>query len=268
MNHPTSSALRQGLFRTPCTAALLALTLACQACAGRRARDAESADDAEVSVRESVVPAAPIEANVEQFGNVVTIAATAKCDLRRIRAVQQVVWENGSGSRSSGGSWDAKVLIVAVMVTGGLIIAGATVIDKASKPNLVNPGAKMANGVILGTLGLGLGGAMVWLAAPGTGGGGTSSSRRVEIVDEDAGLVKANVPCGNVESIPARASVTGRLPGPEPVQIALGRLDSQGKLVIDLARKVPAAALEKAGTPRTMPVYIRGGHVGLVRFDP
>lgn len=242
----------------------LALALACQGCAGPGLHGAAT-PDVQVSVRESVVPAAAIDAHMEQVESVVTISAESKCDIHRIRTVDQTRWQISSGFRSSGGSWDAKLLLVGFLLGGGLITAGATVISKAQAPNSKFVVAREVGGVALGVLGLGLGGVAVGIAAPGTGGGG-GSYKVVERVDIDDGLVRADVPCGEVNGVPVRALVTGRLPGPEPVEISLGRLDRRGNVVIDLTKKVPASVLEEAGTPSTMPVYVRETNVGTVRF--
>jgi hypothetical protein len=256
---------RKGLPSMPRAAAFLAISLACQACSGPGLPGAVAPIDTEVSVRESAVPAAEIEARVEQFGSLVTIAARGKCDLHRIRTVDQVTLRGGNVSRSSGGlgvlGWTAGLL-----VASGLAISSGVVVDKALAPNVVNPDAKMVNGVLLGALSLGVVGALIWFSAPRSSGAG-SSHKVTERVEVDDGLVQANVPCGEVQSVPARVSVTGRLPGPKPVEVALGSLDSRGKLVIDLTQKLPGSVLEEAGTPRTMPVYVRGINVGVVRLS-
>ncbi len=76
--------------------AALVLALACQGCAGPGLRGAAT-PDVEVSVRESVVPAAAVDAQMDQVKSLVTISAKAKCDLHRIRTVDPTRWLDRGG---------------------------------------------------------------------------------------------------------------------------------------------------------------------------
>jgi len=259
---------RQGTLSRPGAAAFLALALACQACSGTRFPTpvVPVVRETEVSVQESVVPAAEIQGRVDQLGSTATFTATMRCDLHRIRTVEQVTLRSRSASRSSGGPSNAMGWVAALIVTSGLAVGSVAIISKAQGRDVANPGAKMVNGVILGALGLGVVGTMIWASASYTS-GASGSYKATERVDLDDGLVQANVPCGEETSFPVKAPVTGRLPGPKPVEIALGSLDRLGKLVVNLAAQVPVSARAEAGNPGTMPVYIRGLNVGVVRFD-
>lgn len=243
---------------------LLVLLLAGAGCAGSRGRGAASALDTEVSERDSVVPGAAIEARVEQDGNAVTLSATGTCDLHRIVTVDRVV-AHPSTSGSSGGSWGNLGVVGGLMLGGGGILGGSLVINEATTTPTVNPGAKVVGGAILGLLGLGMTGVMIWTLTPGAS-AQSSTYTTVERGERDDGLVESNVPCEDVNRIPAFLPITGRLPGPKPVEIALGSTDNRGKLRFDVAEAVPPELIADPATPRTMPIYIRGVNAAIIRI--
>jgi hypothetical protein len=247
------------------SASILALALALEACAGSGARSAASALDAEVSERDSIVPGAAIEAQVEQTGNEVTFTARGTCDLHRIVTVDQVL-VHSTTSGASGGSYGNLGVVGGLMLGGGAIVGGSLVINEATTTPTVNPGAKVVGGALLGLLGIGLTGVMIWSLTPSANrSSGTYTS--LERADRDDGLVQSNVPCEDVHSIPGFIPIMGRLPGPKPLEIALGSTDNRGKLRFDVTRAIPPELLADPGTPKTMPIYIRGVNAGVVRID-
>jgi hypothetical protein len=247
------------------SASILALALTLEACGGSGARSAASALDTEVSERDSIVPGAAVEAQVEQTGNEVTFTARGTCDLHRIVTVDQTM-VHSTTTGSSGGSYGNLGVVGGLMLGGGAIVGGSLVINEATTTPTVNPGAKVVGGALLGLLGIGLTGVMIWTLTPGANrSSGTYTS--VERADRDDGLVQSNVPCEDVHSIPGFIPIMGRLPGPKPIEIGLGSTDNRGKLRFDVTRAIPPELLTDPATPKTMPIYFRGVNAGIVRID-
>ncbi|MEP7124013.1 MAG: hypothetical protein ABJE95_24005 [Byssovorax sp.] len=245
---------------------LFALLLAAPGCAGSGVPPAASALDTEISEQDSIVPGAAIEASVEQTGRVVTLAARGTCDLHRIVTVDRLVphsREPGSGARSMDNTGVAAGFLLGV----GGIVGGSLVIHEATTTPTVNPGAKVVGGAVLGALGLGITGLMIWALTPGADRSSAGTYTTVERATRDDGLVQSNVPCEDVRSIPGFLPITGRLPGPRPVEIALGSTDNRGKLRFDVTEAIPPELLSDPATPRTMPIYIRGVNAAIVRID-
>ena len=173
-------------------AAMVALALACQGCAHPSAMGpvAPIVSEVEVSVHESVVPGADIQASVVQSDSMVEFSATERCDLHRIRTVDQVRWKSNAPSQSSSGSANGLVWAAGLIVASGLITGGLIIIGKAQERGVVNPDAKMVNGAALGLLSVGVLGMVIWATSSSSAGapGVYKATDRPEV---DDGLVRA-----------------------------------------------------------------------------
>lgn len=237
-------------------AALLALALGCAACAGTG-----GLPTAEVARGERRQKSPKVEARIEQAGSTVTLTARGSCDLHRFRTLERTT-TRAVQRTAQPAAWGNLGTVSLIMASLGADAGGAVVLGEALTASPASP-SKAVGGALLSALGLTLTGVTIWLIMLDN-----KTTYEVESQDVDDGLVREDVPCLDTRSLPSHEPVTGRLPGPgQPIEVPLGETDQNGKLEIDLVRKLPRAGRESLDLPATMPVYIRGVQVGSVRLD-